>query len=90
MSPSATPESTLKPRVAADGACPGPLAGACAEYESQGMSKEDAALKAFMEGPVACEKGFWCKVQPDEAGINGGMTGTFGDDFYGNENFAFW
>ena len=70
--------------------CPDPLAGACKTYEDEGMSPEDAAVAAFMKGPIACGKGFFCRMKADPAGITGGMTGSEGDQFTNNRNYGYW
>lgn len=84
------PTSILSPVLADYGACPSPLAGACEAYESQGMAAQEAAIKAFMEGPIACEKGFFCRMKAIPAGIEGGITGSEGDQFANNRNYGYW
>lgn len=85
------PTTILDPHLNADGSCPDPLDAACKQYEEEGMNRDDAAVKAFMEGPVDCgDMGFFCMMQQDPAGITGGVTGTPGDQFINNRNFGFW
>lgn len=77
----------LKPSVPLDGSCPSPLAEACIQKE--GETKEQAHVRAYMEGPPNCgDKGFFCRILQDPAG-RGGMTGGPGDVFVGNENFGY-
>lgn len=84
------PETILEPHLNSDSSCPGPLAPACETYVEEGLSAEDAALKAFMEGPVDCGGlGFFCLMSQDPAGVDGGMTGTPGDQFINNRNVGF-
>ena len=81
----------IQPQVDADEGCKGPLKEACDQYKDDGMSDAAAHVKAFMEGPINCgDKGFFCRMKKDPAGKNGGMTGTPGDDFVGNENYGYW
>ena len=91
-------EWIMKPKLVVDSnnaagrkQCPPPLLETCNAHEAAGMSTNDAAVKAFMEGPIDCgDKGFFCRVKKDPAGKNGGMTGGPDDDFVGNENFGYW
>ena len=88
-------EWVMKPHLIDDGEggqqCPSPLLETCNAHAAAGMGANDAAVKAFMEGPIDCGgKGFFCRVKKDPAGKNGGMTGGPGDDFVGNENFGYW
>jgi hypothetical protein len=85
----------IKPNLVDDGAgglqCPPPLLDTCKEHEANGMDTDDAAVKAFMEGPIDCgDRGFFCRMIKDPAGKNGGMTGGPSDDSVGNENFGYW
>ena len=89
------PTTILRPQLKAEentmgNYCPDPLAGACKTYEDEGMSADDAALTAFMQGPIACGKGFFCRMKRDPAGISGGMTGSNGDRFNNNRNYGYW
>eukprot|EP00873_Tetraselmis_striata_P044829 jgi/Tetstr1/465093/TSEL_009821.t1 len=87
----------LKPVVPADEqgqpACPEPLKDAegnpsCTPKD--GESQDQAFVRAFMEGPINCDgKGFFCRMKEDHAGIDGGVTGTPGDQLLANRNFGY-
>lgn len=66
-----------EPKLGADGTCPGPLAGACAEK---------GALAAFHDGPVDCgDRGWFCILEDQPGHRAPGMkNGRFPDS-----NFAF-
>lgn len=84
-------DSIMQPVLLPNGECPAPLAAACQDNKAQGtMSDEQAVIKAFAEGPIECDKGFFCRVTADPAGINGGTTGSYGDRLTDNNNFGYW
>lgn len=77
----------IQPRVPEEG-CPAPLAAAC--KPEAGETREQAQVRAYMEGPIDCGGlGFFCRMKKDSAGTMRGMTGGPGDDFVNNENFGY-
>jgi hypothetical protein len=82
----------VEPQVAQG--CPAPLRDgdgnpSCAA--TAGETEEQAYVRAFMEGPIDCGgNGFFCRMTNSDAGVDGGMTGTPGDELYKNHNFGYW
>eukprot|EP00193_Tetraselmis_chui_P005188 CAMPEP_0177767740 /NCGR_PEP_ID=MMETSP0491_2-20121128/9306_1 /TAXON_ID=63592 /ORGANISM="Tetraselmis chuii, Strain PLY429" /LENGTH=556 /DNA_ID=CAMNT_0019284415 /DNA_START=184 /DNA_END=1854 /DNA_ORIENTATION=+ len=78
-----------------DGAtlCPAPLAdedGNPSCEPKDGETQDQAYVRAYMEGPINCGgKGFFCRMKEDHAGIEGGVTGTPGDQLLNNRNYGY-